>query len=45
MRNKELVLRRLRTIDGMMKRLDSLINRGGNIQEVNVLQREINESF
>jgi len=43
MRNKELTLRRLRTLQGMLKQLDTLIHRGGSPSEINQLQTSITE--
>jgi hypothetical protein len=41
MRNKELLLRRIRTLNGMMKQLDTLVRRGGSLTDINTLQIEI----
>ncbi len=41
MRNKELVLRRLQTLNGLLRKLDMHIHRGGNKEEVNSTQLEI----
>jgi hypothetical protein len=41
MRNKELTLRRLRTLSGMLKQLDTLVRRGGSLTDINNLQIEI----
>jgi hypothetical protein len=35
MRNKELMLRRLQELNGVSKRLDTLVNRGGTKAEIN----------
>ena len=42
MRNKELALRRLQTIQGRLKQLEFIINRGSSEERVNSL-RELNE--
>jgi hypothetical protein len=42
MRNKELVLRRIQTIQGRLKQLEFIINRGSSEERVNSL-RELNE--
>jgi hypothetical protein len=42
MRNKELALRRLETIQGRLKQLEFIINRGSSEERVNSL-RELNE--
>jgi hypothetical protein len=42
MRNKELALRRLETIQGRLKQLEFIINRGSSEERVNFL-RELNE--
>ena len=41
MRNKQLVLRRLQTLDGLLRRLDMNIHRGGTQTETNQTQDEI----
>tara|TARA_R110002020_G_scaffold174307_1_gene365438 strand:- start:21814 stop:21984 length:171 start_codon:yes stop_codon:yes gene_type:complete len=43
MRNKELALRRIQTIEGKLKTLDLHIHRGGNNQEIIETQRSIQE--
>jgi len=43
MRNKSLALRRLQTLQGLLKKLDMNIHRGGNKTDINSVQREINE--
>ena len=42
MRNKELALRRLETIQGRLKQLDFIIHRGSSEERVNAL-KELNE--
>ena len=42
MRNKKLVLRRLQTLNGLLRRLDMNIHRGGTQTETNQTQDEIN---
>jgi hypothetical protein len=42
MRNKELALRRIQTIQGRLKQLDFIVNRGSSEERVNAL-RELNE--
>ena len=42
MRNKQLVLRRLQTLDGLLRRLDMNIHRGGTRSETNKTQNDIN---
>ena len=41
MRNKKLVLRRLQTLNGLLRRLDMNIHRGGTQTETNQTQDEI----
>jgi len=43
MRNKELVQRKLKSLKGLLSQLDSFINRGGTIQEINQKQIEIKD--
>ena len=43
MRNKELALRRLQKLQGLLKRLDMNIHRGGDTITINAVQREIVE--
>jgi|TARA_Y100000296_G_scaffold76998_1_gene98147 hypothetical protein len=43
MRNKELVLRRLQKLQGLLKKLDMNVHRGGDRTTINSNQREINE--
>ena len=43
MRNKELLLSRIQTLNGLLKKLDMHIHRGGTNLEVNEAQREIVE--
>ena len=43
MRNKKLVLRRLQTLNGLLRRLDMNIHRGGTKHEVNTTQKNIKE--
>ena len=43
MRNKELALRRIQTLDGKLKTLDLHIHRGGNNQQIMEAQRNIQE--
>jgi len=43
MRNKELVQRKLRNLKGLLSQLDSFINRGGTIQEINQKQTEVKD--
>lgn len=42
MRNKELALRRIQTIQGRLKQLEFIINRGGSEDRVNAI-KELNE--
>ena len=42
MRNKQLVLRRIQTLQGRLKQLDFVINRGTS-EERSILLKEINE--
>ncbi len=42
MRNKKLVKTRLQTLNGLLKKLDMNIHRGGGRSEINATQREIN---
>ena len=42
MRNKQLALRRIQTLQGRLKQLDFVINRG-NSEERDLLVKEINE--
>ena len=41
MRNKNLLLSRIQTLNGLLKKLDMNIHRGGTNQEVNETQKEI----
>jgi len=41
MRNKKLIQNRLQTLNGLLKRLDMNIHRGGTKDQVNNTQREI----
>jgi len=43
MRNKKLIQRRLQTLDGMFKKLDMEIHRGGTKESINSTQRDITE--
>jgi len=43
MRNKELVIRRIQTLNGLLRKLDMNIHRGGNKMEINETQRSIVE--
>jgi hypothetical protein len=43
MRNKELTLRRLQKLQGLLKKLDMNIHRGGDRTTINSNQREIGE--
>jgi|TARA_R100001443_G_scaffold117436_1_gene142654 hypothetical protein len=43
MRNKKLMQRRLQTLDGMFKKLDMEIHRGGTKESINSTQRDITE--
>ena len=41
MRNKQLMQNRLQTLNGLLKKLDMNIHRGGRQDEINSIQREI----
>ena len=43
MRNKKLMQRRLQTLEGMFKKLDREIHRGGTRDSINSTQRDITE--
>jgi len=43
MRNKKLMQRRLQTLEGMFKKLDMEIHRGGTRDSINSTQRDITE--
>ena len=43
MRNKKLMQRRLQILDGMFKKLDMEIHRGGTKESINSTQRDITE--
>jgi hypothetical protein len=43
MRNKQLVQNRLQTLNGLLKKLDMNIHRGGTKGEINDTQREITQ--
>ena len=43
MRNKQLVIRRLQTLNGLLRKLDMNIHRGGTQSQINNTQKEINE--
>lgn len=43
MRNKQLAQNRLQKINGLLKKLDMNIHRGGSKEEINSTQREINQ--
>ena len=43
MRNKKLMQRRLQTLEGMFKKLDIEIHRGGTRDSINSTQRDITE--
>ena len=43
MRNKELVIRRIQTLNGLLRKLDMNIHRGGNTLAINETQRSIEE--
>mgnify|MGYP001280548310 CR=1 FL=1 len=43
MRNKELTLRRLQKLEGIFKKLDMEIHRGGSRDSINSTQRDITE--
>jgi hypothetical protein len=43
MRNKQLVQNRLQTLNGLLKKLDMNIHRGGTKEEINTTQREISQ--
>jgi hypothetical protein len=43
MRNKELALRRIQTLEGKLKTLDLRIHRGGNNQQIMDAQKDIQE--
>ena len=43
MRNKKLMQRRLQTLEGMFKKLDMEIHRGGTKDSINSTQRDITE--
>jgi len=42
MRNKQLAQNRLQKLNGLLKKLDMNIHRGGSKEEINSTQREIN---
>tara|TARA_Y100000385_G_C12845677_1_gene530796 strand:- start:254 stop:424 length:171 start_codon:yes stop_codon:yes gene_type:complete len=44
MRNKNLVQKRLRTLQGQLKKLDMQIHRGGSREGINEAQRTITET-
>jgi len=41
MRNKQLAQNRLQTLNGLLRKLDMNIHRGGSKDEINATQREI----
>jgi hypothetical protein len=41
MRNKQLAQNRLQTLNGLLRKLDMNIHRGGSKDEINTTQREI----
>ena len=43
MRNKQLAKNRLQTLNGLLKKLDMNIHRGGTKDEINSTQREITQ--
>jgi len=43
MRNKQLIRNRLQTLNGLLKKLDMNIHRGGTKDEINNTQREISQ--
>ena len=43
MRNKQLVLNRLQTLNGLLRKLDMDVHRGGTRDETNETQRSIQE--
>ena len=43
MRNKKLMQRRLQTLEGILKKLDMEIHRGGTRDSINSTQRDITE--
>tara|TARA_R110001599_G_scaffold247173_1_gene447230 strand:+ start:123 stop:293 length:171 start_codon:yes stop_codon:yes gene_type:complete len=43
MKNKELALRRIQTLEGKLKTLDLHIHRGGNNQQIMDTQKDIQE--
>ncbi len=43
MRNKQLVQNRLQTLNGLLKKLDMNIHRGGTKDQINNTQREITQ--
>lgn len=43
MRNKKLMQNRLQTLNGLLKKLDMAIHRGGTKDQVNETQRSIND--
>lgn len=43
MRNKKLMQRRLQTLEGIFKKLDMEIHRGGSRDSINSTQRDITE--
>ena len=43
MRNKELALRRIQTLEGKLKTLDLHIHRGGNNEQIMNTQKDIQE--
>ncbi len=45
MRNTQLAQNRLQKINGLLKKLDMNIHRGGSKEEINSTQREINQTI
>lgn len=43
MRNKKLLQSRLQTLNGLLRKLDMEIHRGGTKEKINSTQREIDE--
>ena len=43
MRNKQLTQNRIQTLNGLVKKLDMNIHRGGSKEEVNETQRQITQ--
>ncbi len=41
MRNKQLMQNRIQTLNGLLKKLDMAIHRGGTKDEINTFQRQI----